>query len=48
MHTGHAARTLIDLVKWIEENGIELSDIQLKRPTLEDAFIELTGKSLRE
>ena len=48
VHTGHAARTLIDLVKWIEENGIELSDIHLKRPTLEDAFIELTGKSLRE
>ncbi len=48
VHTSHAARTLIDLVKWIEENGIELSDIHLKRPTLEDAFIELTGKSLRE
>ena len=48
VQTSHAARTLIDLVKWIEENGIELSDIHLKRPTLEDAFIELTGKSLRE
>ena len=42
------ARTLVDLVKWIEANGIDLSDIHLKRPTLEDAFIELTGKSLRE
>jgi ABC-2 type transport system ATP-binding protein len=46
--TTHPARTLIDLVKWIEENGVDLSDIHLKRPTLEDAFIELTGKSLRE
>jgi ABC-2 type transport system ATP-binding protein len=36
------------MVKWIEANGIDLSDIHLKRPTLEDAFIELTGKSLRE
>src|ERR1041384_2615241 len=48
VQTSRPARTLIDLVKWIEENGIDLSDIHLKRPTLEDAFIELTGKSLRE
>ena len=27
---------------------VDPSDIHLKRPTLEDAFIELTGKSLRE
>jgi ABC-2 type transport system ATP-binding protein len=42
------ARTVVDLVKWIDQQGIELSDIQLKRPTLEDVFIELTGKRLRE
>ncbi|MEO8127880.1 MAG: ABC transporter ATP-binding protein [Bryobacteraceae bacterium] len=41
-------RTLVDLVKWIDQLGIELVDIHLKRPTLEDVFIELTGKSLRE
>jgi len=41
-------RTLVDLVKWIDQLGIELLDIQLKRPTLEDVFIELTGKRLRE
>ena len=31
-------------------NGDEtrLADIRIKRPSLEDAFIELTGKSLRE
>jgi len=48
VQTSHPARTLVDLVKWIDERGIDLSDIHLKRPTLEDAFIELTGKSLRE
>ena len=48
VQTSRPARTLVDLVKWIEANGIDLSDIHLKRPTLEDAFIELTGKSLRE
>ncbi len=43
-----AARTVVDLVKWLDESGAELSDIRIRRPSLEDAFIELTGKSLRE
>ncbi len=42
------ARAIVELVKWIDQHGIELEDIHLKRPTLEDVFIELTGKSLRE
>lgn len=46
--SAHPARTLVDLVKWIDQQGIEPSDIHLKRPTLEDVFIELTGKRLRE
>ena len=42
------ARSVPDLVKWIDQNGIDLEDIHLKRPTLEDVFIELTGKRLRD
>jgi ABC-2 type transport system ATP-binding protein len=42
------AATLVDLVKWIDQQGMELTDVHLKHPTLEDVFIELTGKSLRE
>jgi len=42
------ARTLVDVVRWIDQQGIDLSDVHLKRPSLEDVFIELTGKSLRE
>jgi ABC-2 type transport system ATP-binding protein len=42
------ARVVVELVKWLDAQGIELSDIRIKRPSLEDAFIELTGKSLRE
>jgi ABC-2 type transport system ATP-binding protein len=42
------ARTIVEIVQWLGANGIELVDIHLKRPSLEDAFIELTGKSLRE
>ena len=44
----HPARTLTELVKWIDNAGLELTDISLKRPTLEDVFIELTGRNLRD
>lgn len=46
--TAKPARTLVELVRWIDQLGVEISDVQLKRPSLEDVFIELTGKSLRE
>ena len=42
------ARTLMELVKWIDREGLELDDVRLDRPTLEDVFIELTGKRLRD
>ena len=42
------ARTIVEMVKWLDERNIELADIHIRRPSLEDAFIELTGKSLRE
>jgi ABC-2 type transport system ATP-binding protein len=46
--THRPARIVVAMVKWLDENGVELADIRIKRPSLEDAFIELTGKSLRE
>jgi ABC-2 type transport system ATP-binding protein len=46
--TRQPARTLVDMVRWIDQLGVELADVQLRRPSLEDVFIELTGKSLRE
>jgi ABC-2 type transport system ATP-binding protein len=48
VYSTRPARTLPDLVKWIDQNGLDLDDIHLKRPTLEDVFIELTGKRLRD
>jgi ABC-2 type transport system ATP-binding protein len=48
VHSTRPARTLPDLIKWIDQRGLELEDIHLKRPTLEDVFIELTGKKLRD
>ncbi|MEY2563097.1 MAG: type transport system ATP-binding protein [Verrucomicrobiota bacterium] len=44
----HPARTLVEMVKWTDLQGIDLDDVRLTRPTLEDVFIELTGKKLRD
>ena len=43
-----AARTLVEMVKWVDQNAMELEDVRMTRPTLEDVFIELTGRKLRE
>lgn len=48
LHSEHPARSIVELVKWIDQLGAGLADIHLKHPTLEDVFIELTGKRLRE
>ena len=48
MQSGSPARTIAELLKWVEQQSLNLVDIHLKRPTLEDVFIELTGKRLRE
>jgi ABC-2 type transport system ATP-binding protein len=42
------ARTLVELIKWVDGEGAELDDVRVNRPTLEDVFIELTGKKLRD
>ncbi|MBI5086158.1 MAG: ABC transporter ATP-binding protein [Acidobacteria bacterium] len=42
------ARAVVELVKWLDSAGAEIEDLHIKRPTLEDVFIELTGKTLRD
>ncbi|MBZ2184007.1 MAG: ABC transporter ATP-binding protein [Bryobacter sp.] len=46
--SGEPARTIVELVKWVDQHGLSLTDISVKKPTLEDVFIELTGKKLRD
>ena len=48
MHSRKPARTLVEAVKWVDAAGFAIEDVRLKHPTLEDVFIELTGKKLRE
>ncbi|MCS7041613.1 MAG: ABC transporter ATP-binding protein [Bryobacteraceae bacterium] len=42
------ARVIVELVKWLEAAGVEIEDMHIRRPTLEDVFLELTGKTLRD
>ncbi len=48
MQSDDPAAAIVEIVKWIDQHGLRLIDIHMKRPTLEDVFIELTGKKLRE
>ncbi len=36
------------LLRWAEERDIKLENLMFRRPNLEDVFIELTGKGLRD
>jgi hypothetical protein len=36
------------LVGWLAEKGRPVSELSMERPTLEDAFLKLTGRRLRE
>jgi ABC-2 type transport system ATP-binding protein len=48
VHSSRPARTLFEIMKWLDQQGLQLEDVHLKRPTLEDVFVELTGKRLRD
>src|SRR6266849_9374048 len=48
VHSTRPARTLFEIMKWLDQQGLQLDDVHLKRPTLEDVFVELTGKKLRD
>jgi ABC-2 type transport system ATP-binding protein len=43
LRTDNAQRVLYELTSWAEREHIELLDLQVRRPTLEDVFLELTG-----
>jgi ABC-2 type transport system ATP-binding protein len=43
VETDHPQRTLYKLTGWAEGAGVELADLEVQRPTLEDVFLQLTG-----
>jgi ABC-2 type transport system ATP-binding protein len=48
LHSSRAPRTIVALVKQLEAENNELQSLEMFSPSLEDAFIELTGRRLRE
>jgi ABC-2 type transport system ATP-binding protein len=41
-------KTLSSLMEWAAAQNLELDDIHLRRATLEDVFIKLTGRRIRD
>jgi ABC-2 type transport system ATP-binding protein len=48
LHSARAPQTIVALVKQLEAENNELQSLEMFSPSLEDAFIELTGRRLRE
>jgi len=48
LHSTRPPQTIVALVKHLEAHGNELQSLEIAAPTLEDVFIELTGRRLRE
>ena len=48
LHSARAPQTIVALVKQLEAEGNELQSLEMFSPSLEDVFIELTGRRLRE
>ena len=48
MHSTRVPQTIVALVKYLEAQGNELSGLDISAPSLEDVFLELTGRRLRD
>jgi len=48
LHSTRPPQTIVALVKQLEAEGNELQSLEIASPSLEDVFIELTGRRLRE
>ncbi|MEX2460541.1 MAG: ABC transporter ATP-binding protein [Paenibacillaceae bacterium] len=48
LYTDHLQNSLLDLIQQAAERSIEFADLQTRTATLEDVFIHMTGRSLRE
>ena len=45
LYTADVTRTILAVAKRIEADGNVLLDLQIRRPSLEDVFLELTGRA---
>jgi ABC-type uncharacterized transport system ATPase subunit len=48
LHSQRPPQTIVSLVKHLESEGNELVSLEIATPSLEDVFIEMTGRRLRD
>jgi ABC-2 type transport system ATP-binding protein len=48
LHSARSPQTIVALVKHLETHGNELASLEIATPSLEDVFLELTGRRLRD
>lgn len=48
LHSSKPTQTIVALVKHLEAEGVELQGLEMFSPSLEDVFLELTGRRLRD
>ena len=48
LHSNRPPQTIVSLVKHLEAAGNELVSLEIAAPSLEDVFIEMTGRRLRD
>jgi ABC-2 type transport system ATP-binding protein len=48
LHTQRPPQAIVSLVKHLESEGNELVSLEIATPSLEDVFIEMTGRRLRD
>jgi len=48
IHSKHVPGTIVAIVKHLEATGNDLAGLEIATPSLEDVFIELTGRRLRD
>lgn len=45
---GRTSKTLLDVLQVVEESGVSYGQVYCARPTLNNVFLEITGKALRD
>ncbi|TBL80204.1 ABC transporter ATP-binding protein [Paenibacillus thalictri] len=48
LYTDHLQASLLDFIQFAKERELSFSDLQTRTATLEDVFLHMTGRSLRE
>ncbi|AZR74959.1 ABC transporter ATP-binding protein [Anoxybacter fermentans] len=48
IHSSNGEETITDIIQTLTKEQVQIQNVNVKEPTLEDVFIHLTGKSLRE